>query len=153
MRPARFIDVASSRHAQVVRWLIIQLTLTISFASAIYTFQGSPSVTATGVFPEACELVTVSDFQSPTYQGALRTWARTYELLSEAVMSGDPHFEVLAPHMTPICCPLRVMPHILDLLIVCNRLACLWQCIRRYSAYRMPRPDSNLHSRPATCAP
>ena len=72
---------------------MIQLTLMIGFASATYAFQGKE--TATGIFPEACELVRISDSHTGAVESVLFAWGQGYLLLLESVLIGDPHFEVL----------------------------------------------------------
>tara|TARA_B110001452_G_scaffold169606_1_gene141855 strand:+ start:216 stop:4025 length:3810 start_codon:yes stop_codon:yes gene_type:complete len=75
------IHVIDSMLIDVFRWIVIQTTLICGYTSALYALVGDPASTSTGIFPEACEMLSMSD--KMTRQGGFRVWLNIFELLIE----------------------------------------------------------------------
>ena len=70
---ARLGQGATSRALQVMlnsmlrdvsQWIFVQFFLLIGYTSAMFAIAGSPAVTATGTFPDACGILQIGDWES-----------------------------------------------------------------------------------------
>ena len=75
------IHVIDSMLSDVFRWIVIQSILIVGYTSALYALVGDPASTSTGIFPDACEMLSMSD--KMTRQGGFRVWLNIFELLIE----------------------------------------------------------------------
>ena len=92
--------------ADVFSWLVVQLVLIFGFTSALYGLFGGPLVTATGVFPDACEMLTVGDLQED--RGALGTYVYLFTIVVEHFLMQDASLDCMRKYSASMENNLRI---------------------------------------------
>lgn len=75
------------------RWLVLQFAFLVGFTSALYALNGAASVSATGVYPDACELLQVGDYQGDN--GGFFVWTRILVLMVENFLKQEADLECM----------------------------------------------------------
>ena len=58
------IVMLNSMLRDVSQWIFVQFFLLIGYTSAMFAIAGSPAVSATGFFPDACGILQIADWES-----------------------------------------------------------------------------------------
>ena len=106
----------------VARWLVLQFAFLVGFTSALYALNGATTVSATGVYPDACELLQVSDYQGD--RGGFFVWTRILVLMVENFLKQEADLECMrrySVYMEPAM-GLMVLFQLLSAVLMINML-------------------------------
>ena len=90
----------------VTDWIVVQLVLICGFTSALYALFANPWNSATGVHPDACELLTVGDLQGG--RGAIGTWIYLFTIVVEHFLRQDASLECVRRYSAELDNDLRI---------------------------------------------